>query len=648
MIVKNESSIIERLLDSVISIIDTYCICDTGSTDDTIDRIERYMSTHTKQGIVFSEPFQNFGYNRTIALERASSYGEYALLLDADMILVSTSEFSNKQLQDDGYYILQKMGDIEYYNIRIVKTGIGIRCIGPTHEHYTFPSNHVIKKLTTVWVEDIGDGGAKENKFNRDIRLLEESIGQEPTNERYYFYLANSYKNIREFHKALDYYKQRVKMGGWIEELFYACYEAGNCYKELEDMPNAVFWWMEAYHIYPTRSESLYELTRYYREKGKHGVSQIFCSIGHTIPYPTHDVLFIKKDVYTFLFDYEQSILSYYTHVPINHYTYIRLLEQNFHKDTILSNYSFYVKKLIDMSAMSYDFCEKIEKPIMGRMDSFCSSTPCILPYGNGYLMNVCYVNYTILQDGRYMFQHSDGKITSLHKTLWLNQQFEVEKGNWIDRVQNEELQYQGIEDVKLFQHDGTILVLGTIQDPNTSQLTLTVGFGNYILDGNCIEASAFQSPHGYTCEKNWCYAHNQEGKLYIVYTWSPLTVCIQEGNKLKEYVKHTSIPRIFQDLRGSSNGCLVKDEIWFLTHLVQYSSPRKYYHMIVILDATSFAYKRHSILFKFHGDCIEYGLGLIVEEERMVLSYSRMDCTSSVICLQRDIVERELFPIVP
>jgi glycosyltransferase involved in cell wall biosynthesis len=43
MIVKNESKIITRLFDSVISIIDCYCICDTGSTDDTINIIQNYF-----------------------------------------------------------------------------------------------------------------------------------------------------------------------------------------------------------------------------------------------------------------------------------------------------------------------------------------------------------------------------------------------------------------------------------------------------------------------------------------------------------------------------------------------------------------------------------------------------------------------------
>jgi glycosyltransferase involved in cell wall biosynthesis len=70
MIVKNESRIIERLIQTVLPLIDTYCICDTGSTDDTVQRIERTMAAAGISGEVFTEPFRNFGYNRTVALER--------------------------------------------------------------------------------------------------------------------------------------------------------------------------------------------------------------------------------------------------------------------------------------------------------------------------------------------------------------------------------------------------------------------------------------------------------------------------------------------------------------------------------------------------------------------------------------------------
>ena len=43
MIVKNESRVIERLLRSVLPLIDTYCICDTGSTDNTVEIIKTFF-----------------------------------------------------------------------------------------------------------------------------------------------------------------------------------------------------------------------------------------------------------------------------------------------------------------------------------------------------------------------------------------------------------------------------------------------------------------------------------------------------------------------------------------------------------------------------------------------------------------------------
>ena len=641
MIVKNEAKIIERLIESVISIIDTYCICDTGSTDSTVKTIEHYMKAKGKPGIVFSEPFQNFGYNRTVALERAKEYGEYALLLDADMKLVITPMFSKDALTENGYSIVQKNGDIEYFNLRIVKTGIGVKCVSPTHEYYDFPNGGGHHKLHTLWIEDIGDGGAKADKFTRDIRLLEDGLLKEPKNERYHFYLANSYKNTRNFVKAIEYYKKRVELGGWVEEVFYACFEAGSCYRELGDMPNAIHWWMEGYNRHPVRTESIYEITKYYREQGKNHLSQIFCDIGLKTPYPTDDVLFIKKDIYDFMFLYEHSILSYYTKVPIDHYAYILLLEKDFHKDNVLSNYKFYVKKLVDIGAKVYDFSGKAEKQIMGRMDSFISSSPCIIQHSEGYLMNVRYVNYIIRPDGGYDFKHADGKITTLQLTYWLTKEFKVVKTHWIDAVQNEELRYQGIEDVKIFSHCGKLHVLGTVEDPSNGNVT--VGKGKYELDKHCLKSLPFQSPTGERCEKNWCYFHNADGELRIVYKWSPLTLCVPSENTIQEVSKKNT-PPIFKDLRGSSNGFLYKDEIWFLTHLVQYCTPRHYYHMIVVLDAKTEEFKRHSILFKFNGDCIEYGLGLIVEPERVIVSYSRMDRTSAVLTMDKHSVETELF----
>jgi glycosyltransferase involved in cell wall biosynthesis len=72
MIVKNESRVIERLLTSVAPLIDAYCICDTGSTDNTIEIIESFMTKRKIPGKIVHEPFRDFGYNRTFAAKAAA------------------------------------------------------------------------------------------------------------------------------------------------------------------------------------------------------------------------------------------------------------------------------------------------------------------------------------------------------------------------------------------------------------------------------------------------------------------------------------------------------------------------------------------------------------------------------------------------
>ena len=217
MIVRNESRIIKRLLQSVLPIIDTYVICDTGSTDDTPNIIKSFFDENLIPGQVITEPFKNFGYNRTVALKAAYGKATYALLLDADMIFKIEPSFNKQALIADSYLITQKGGGLSYYNTRLIKLDIDAKSTGPTHEYYDMPRGSRNERLDTIWIDDIGDGGSKGDKFNRDIRLLKQGIKEEPNNGRYYFYLANSYFNSAQHQESIPYYIKRIELGGWYE-----------------------------------------------------------------------------------------------------------------------------------------------------------------------------------------------------------------------------------------------------------------------------------------------------------------------------------------------------------------------------------------------------------------------------------------------
>ena len=671
MIVKNESKIITRLFDSVISIIDSYCICDTGSTDNTIQIIESYFHERGIPGEVFQIPFKNFGYNRTESLKRSAQWGKYALLLDADMVLEISPNFKKSDIFLDVYQIKQANSSLDYYNTRIVRTDIGVTVVGVTHEYYSIPSGHKTGQLNTLVINDIGDGGAKADKFERDIRLLKIGIIEEPSNDRYHFYLANSYRDFgnikgdnKMLMKAIKWYKRRVAMGGWLEELFISCLELGSLYMKLDQPESAIYWWLEGWRYKKGRAESLYEIVKYYREKGTEyaQLAAHFYNLAKDIPYPNGDVLFIRKRVYDYLLEYEWSILAYYLKWDVDSHRYLKLLGGHPNYDSIISNYKFYAPILKNWGGARHEFKATIEL----NGETFRPSTPSIIPYGDGYLMNQRYVNYFIEPNGGYT-QHN-GTVKTINRRIRLNRDFEVlEQSDLDDLGSYGTCNIIGVEDLKLFGTDDKVIFLGTEKDPATSNICMVAG--EYPVDGDVkkLERQSLQSPYARRCEKNWVYFEggvglgtvenktNEDGdkiegspdNVKIVYEWSPLTVGHLDGDKFVVDSLDRDVPNFFKHVRGSSNGYSrsVDGETWFVTHMVDYSSPRRYYHLVVVLDTATAKYKRHSVLFRFENETpIEYSLGLIVEDDRIIFGYSKMDRSTTLAVYERPAIDERLF----
>ena len=142
MIVKNESKIITRMLDTVLPIIDAYCICDTGSTDNTVKVIEDYFKEKNIPGKVVVEPFINFSHNRNFALKACEGLSDYVLLMDADMKLKIIGFDKNRLKEYDSCYILQGSDNFFYQNMRIVKNDGRFSYNGVTHEYVNTPPDN--------------------------------------------------------------------------------------------------------------------------------------------------------------------------------------------------------------------------------------------------------------------------------------------------------------------------------------------------------------------------------------------------------------------------------------------------------------------------------------------------------------------------
>ena len=627
MIVKNESKIIQRLLQSVAPIVDTYCICDTGSTDTTKQVITDFFTARGISGEIFDEPFQNFGYNRTVAMQRAAGKADYLLLLDADMVLIVSPDFKKEDLKEGAYQITQQGGTLVYYNTRLIKSTIGATCVGPTHEYYNIPGGFQTAKLPTLSIRDIGDGGAKSDKFERDIRLLKGGLETDPTNGRYMFYLANSYRDNGKKEEAIAWYKRRIEVGGWAEEIWNSAYHIGTCYKDLKQDAEAVYWWLEAYNLRPHRAESIYQITKHYRVNGKHALSLQFYKLGSAIPFPKDDVLFIEKDVYEYLFDYELLVIAYYVRHPLNHRSILKLIGNNYCYENVLSNYLFYVPKLKSIKTQLVPFTRTTSKTIGGAVRDFYSCNPSIVSYDGGYMMNLRMANHKITPTGGYTVGSMDDKIVTYNIRMKLDKELKCLEEVALE-VPVTDTKYLGCEDIRMLSGN-PILYAGMTQDPVSKSLVM--GSGIYTVDSLELPYTACASPHGRSCEKNWALFRRIDGTVQFIYEWSPFTVVDLCGTIIS---KHTNVPSWFRHLRGSSCGVRWKNELWFLTHVVSHvhNAPRIYYHMIVVLHAETLEYIRNSYLFQFDGEkTVEYALGLVVEEGRVLISYSKFDCEALI-----------------
>jgi tetratricopeptide (TPR) repeat protein len=649
MIVKNEAKIIERLLTSVIGIIDTYCICDTGSTDNTIELINKFFIERKMDGKVITEPFKNFEHNRNFALKQCEGMSDYILFLDADMIFEIRDFDKNILNSYDSFHILQGNDSFFFNNMRIVRNNGLFKYVGVTHEYISTPEKNSIYsfKRNELFISDIGDGGSKHDKFIRDINLLEGAIRVKPDCVRSHFYLANSYHDSGQFEKAIPIYEKRITLGGWDQEVWYSYYRIGLCYKILGKNEKAVCAWLEGYSYLPIRVENLYEIVKYYRETSKHTLAHNFYKMAKEVLAKDHDrtnFLFLHNDVYTHKLDYEYTIIASYLNVTNINDEMVHIFNVSNEAqmlDNILSNLKFYKDILKATHTLKFD--DMITDIIDGEKVELRSTSSCIIQKdsseGSNYCLNIRYVNYYINEQGGYL--NCGDHITTKNRYVELDSDFTISKSKWFHHNGDTKRRYVGIEDIRIYKdkHTDKMLFIGTgfMKDERIGIVN-----GTYDLTKDTLDTTEILSSFNKNfCEKNWVYTEYKD-KTHVIYNWFPLQLCeIRQDNQIY-IVDEKPMPKMFKRARGSSCGFKYKNEVWFVIHIVSYEQPRHYYHVIVVFDC-DMNLLRYSAPFKFDSDPIEYCLGLVVKDNNVVISYSTWDRSTRVGIYPKEYIESKL-----
>jgi len=666
MIVKNESRVILRLLQSVLPIIDGYCICDTGSTDNTIELITNFFKEANLPGKIVKEPFRDFGYNRSFALKEAQNApgiteNDYLLLLDADMVLTGPllkkpTEFK-ELLTHDIYLMMQGSEHFHYKNARIVKNK-GFSYWGVTHEYLQTKEGSTYQNIdkNDLFIQDIGDGGAKSDKWERDIRLLTKGLEDNPTSSRYVFYLANTYRDSGNHEKAIEYYKKRIEMGEWIEEIWQCYYSAGKCYIILKDVANAINMWLEGYQVYPNRLEAIYLIIHYYRNHGKNRLAYQYYRMADSSRKryggASNEFLFLERDVYDYKIDYELTIIGYYEN--LDHYDLKRismnvlacpLIEDGISRN-VLSNYKFYVQKAIDscvsLSSSSSPLLE-ILKTIGSTIPAdelvgFHSTTPSICHHKekDQLIVNTRYVNYHIDSQGNYVNQEKiiTKNLISVIDLSTKDKKISLLKEQILEYDTSLDNQYIGLEDIRL--HIGPDGQLYYNTNRGLGYSNIQVEHGLIHLDSGQIgtadtrirtEQNHLLKKEGSNqIEKNWVLFNSGSNHLRCIYGWSPLTIGEIKDDQYNKLVEHKNIPAFFKQIRGSTNGVEIDGDIWFICHAVSYESRRYYYHIVIVLDKNTGALKKYTNLFLLEKELVEYTLGFVESGDNLLIGYSILD----------------------
>ncbi len=650
MIVRNEAQILERCLSSVRELIDSWVICDTGSTDGS--RAVVLEQLDGIPGALHDTVWTDFGATRSELMAHARGAADYLLLIDADMTVRQTGRLP--PLRADAY-LLRESGPLDYSVIRLVRGDRDWWYVGSTHEYIATNGHFLQEELEVLAVDHHADGSSRPQKLKRDIGLLKRDLARDPDNGRAVFYLAQTFRELGERERAIEYYRRRVEMRGWDEEVFYANLQEGILKAEKQGdwgVPTL----LEAWQRRPTRAEPLYELARLYRGRHEAVLAHLFASRGLEISYPD-DTLFIHRWVYEWGLRLERALAA----AELGRLDEAAAdLRQLAGRRGLPAHVEDFVRRALE-SAPGGVGNGSLPSANPPRLSALAPSTrigeikidvkpawPCFNPSiavdGDGYRMIVRTANYQIERG----VLHRDGILLNVNYLLELDRDLSVTAiAPIVDRargLRRHPSQVQGFEDCRLINHDGRWFASATVCDLNPAERR---EIALLELEGpNVSSVVRLHGPERGRHEKNWMpFVHG--GALSFLYTSGPTVVLEWDAStRTVAEVSRREGPPGSEEYRGSSQGVPIDGGYLFVVHQVtRHGQKLRYVHRFMHLD-DELEVIATSIPFTFISDRVEFCAGLARRDDQLVLSFGISDAAAGLAVVELDEVLALLLPV--
>ena len=251
-ICKNEEKFVDRWINSMKEA-DEIIVLDTGSTDKTVEKLNKYEHVTVKTKVI--EPWR-FDMARNESLKLVPEDCDICVCTDLDEVFIKgwRKELEKVWKKDTNRcrYIYNWNLDnnnnptISFYYEKIHSRN-NYKWIHPVHEILKYDGkeeeNYVI--TNNIILNHYPDATKSRSNY---LSLLELSVKEEPTNDRNMHYLGREYMYHKEWKKSIKTLKKHLNLESatWKDERCASMRFISRCYQNLNDFSSAREWLLKA------------------------------------------------------------------------------------------------------------------------------------------------------------------------------------------------------------------------------------------------------------------------------------------------------------------------------------------------------------------------------------------------------------------
>ena len=347
-IVRDESPVIERCLASIKNIATSLLICDTGSVDDTVVKIENFLETEKIPGEVIHTEWVSYGETKTYLLEQFRNHpvcgdAKYIFWLDADEVYLTDPTnplsypgigyakklFNFLESRPEPIFTVNGiLANLNYKRRQIARNNQAYEWRLPYQEYFYGPKDNSEFHLNDLWNYARTEGNSSRdpqiavkrvamgNKWLKKYRADRgpKSPLDQSDYSRMIFYMAEAYswlkgtsdsEGVSYLEKSLAAYRERLTLDlGNYSEKYISCLRMA----ELLDFKERPHIFLQAIMLLPHRLEAYYQLFLIYYENQNYSLASEIIKLAPQDRTLGNNELFLNTAVYRYYFDLNAAI----------------------------------------------------------------------------------------------------------------------------------------------------------------------------------------------------------------------------------------------------------------------------------------------------------------------------------------------------